>query len=318
MTKRIGLFGLCGFMAMTLTASDQKNINTKPARLWVETNKACYQVTHDGKIVATAKGQKEHVSWSPGRKFKVVAQHAYGTVYHLIVTDAQETRKLELTKNHTRWPAHDWPQWSPRGDELAFESSKSGPYQIYVVKLSDFTVERRTDLPHGARSPHYLPDGRMLYISVGPDTGQKVRVCDLILQDGEKKNTLIHQRVIFEAVPAPDGKKVAMSTLDHCGQIELFDLETHTSTLLKPPDNWAEKVLNHAARKIAWSPDGQTIACQMHFLGGRSVGFVGNKEQTPKDYYVDGDWEIFLFNLKGQNHVVEFKEETPLWITWEH
>jgi Tol biopolymer transport system component len=59
-------------------------------------------------------------------------------------------------------PSDTAPSWSPDGSQVAFTSSRSGNWEIYLVDLQSGTERRLTD--HGAAdvAPAWAPDGRRL------------------------------------------------------------------------------------------------------------------------------------------------------------
>jgi dipeptidyl aminopeptidase/acylaminoacyl peptidase len=67
----------------------------------------------------------------------------------------------------TNGPRDAWPRWSPDGSRLLFlrrpeGDGKSKPNQIYVLPLDGGEPRPITDLPEGASSPSWSPDGKSI------------------------------------------------------------------------------------------------------------------------------------------------------------
>ncbi len=314
MMVRCFLFLTLGLASFAPSVQDDRGQSLEKTTLCVETNVSAYTFSEDGSLLQRAGHLAEHVHWSPNRQFKMTCKQAHGPFFHVIVSDAEGKRTLQLTKEWTATgPTAMLPIWSPISETLVFLSRRSGTMQLHALKLADFTVEQLTHARHGVCMGRFLPNGDLLFLAEGPGTGKKLRLQDLILRSGQKETTLFHQKTIFEFAPSPDGRRLALSTLDHLGAVELYDMETRQSRLLKPPKAWTSRLQNHAARLIAWRPDGQALVCTFPFLGGRAIS---GKAASPKDGYVDGDWEVFWLALDGQSKVLEFKEEEPKSLYW--
>jgi len=55
-----------------------------------------------------------------------------------------------------------YPSMSPNGRQLVFQSNRSGSNQVYVMDVEDKTTIRLTDLPLGAETPQFSPDGTLI------------------------------------------------------------------------------------------------------------------------------------------------------------
>jgi Tol biopolymer transport system component len=133
-------------------------------------------------------------------------------IYTIPVVGGEETR---LTHGEGR---NDGPDYSPDGEWIYFNSSRTGRMQIWRIHPDGSGVERVTDSEFGDWFPHPSPDGRhLLVLSYGGDVFDHPRDLDvqLRLMDPDGGNA----RVLFELfggqgtinVPnwSPDGTKFA-------------------------------------------------------------------------------------------------------------
>lgn len=71
----------------------------------------------------------------------------------------EEPRVLQLTDGAGASRA---PRWSPDGGRIAFESDRSGDWDIYVLEVASGAVERLTESGAADRHPAWSPDGRTI------------------------------------------------------------------------------------------------------------------------------------------------------------
>jgi Tol biopolymer transport system component len=53
-------------------------------------------------------------------------------------------------------------QWSPGGDQIAFESNRDGNFDVWLVSSSGGEPRRITDLAGTYKVPEWSPDGRQI------------------------------------------------------------------------------------------------------------------------------------------------------------
>ncbi len=110
-------------------------------------------------------------------------------VLGIAVEGGEETR---LTFGEGR---NDGPDYSPDGQWIYFNSSRSGLMQIWRIHPDGSGLERVTDEPHGNWFPHPSPAGdRVLYLAYAPDIVDHPRDLDVHLRimgtDGSNPRTL--------------------------------------------------------------------------------------------------------------------------------
>ncbi len=87
----------------------------------------------------------------------------YETSVWIVATTGGEPRRLTLG------PRDAWPRWSPDGAKLLFVRRPGGegegkprPPQVFVLSLNGGEPRALTDLPEGASSPAWAPDGKSI------------------------------------------------------------------------------------------------------------------------------------------------------------
>jgi TolB protein len=79
---------------------------------------------------------------------------------HDLATKA--TRVLETGSSYDTVP-----NWSPRGDWIAFTSKRDGDYEIYRIKPDGTQLQRLTRLPGPDAHPSFSPDGEWIAFASG-------------------------------------------------------------------------------------------------------------------------------------------------------
>lgn len=161
-------------------------------------------------------------------------------------------RQLSSGRNH-----HDMsPRWSPDGKRIAFKSSRSGNWDVYVMNADGTNVVRLTDSPANDHDPVWMPDGRSVVISSDRDSREDLFRVWLADRRVERLTRHTVGRAIMPSV-SPDGRSIAYAaqTLQRLQfwefQIHVLDLATGTIRALDQSGGtcWP-----------SWSPDGRLIA----------------------------------------------------------
>jgi len=161
-------------------------------------------------------------------------------------------RQLSSGRNH-----HDMsPRWSPDGRRIAFKSSRSGNWDIYVMNADGTNVVRVTDSPANDHDPVWMPDGQSVVISSDRDSREDLYRVWLADRRVERLTRHTVGRAIMPSV-SPDGRSItyAAQTLQRLQfwefQIHVLDLATGKIRALDQTGGtcWP-----------TWSPDGRLIA----------------------------------------------------------
>jgi Tol biopolymer transport system component len=152
--------------------------------------------------------------WSPdGKRFTYCGiRNDVFDIYTIAIDGSDETR---LTFGEGR---NDGPDYSPDGQWIYFNSSRSGRMQIWRVPAGGGTAERITDSPYGDWFPHPSPAGdKIVFVSYDGDVFDHPRDLEVQVRlmdpDGGNVETLFElfggQGTMNSPNWSPDGKQFA-------------------------------------------------------------------------------------------------------------
>ena len=182
-------------------------------------------------------------------------------VYYL---SADASQFLNLTSHAA---VDTWPQWSPDGTRIAFESDRQDLMgEIYLMDDDGTNVRRITGADSGFvdAQPTWSPGGDLLAFVSNRDTATG-RLDIYIMNDSGQPFRRLTSDSANDVQPAwsPDGTLIAfVSDRDDGGAGDIFVIDTSGAN----PVN----LTNNAARDLtpAWSPDGSRIAFMSNRGGG--------------------------------------------------
>ncbi len=219
----------------------------------------------------------------------------------LWLMDLESGKTRQLTAGKAR--DHN-PVWSPDGKEIAFQSTRSGSTQIYVIAVDGGEARPVTDMkqPIGG-GPAWSPDGKLIALTAGPkmdappDPTKPYRVDRTVyrfdgigylhyaIQDiytvpsagdgnggpGEPKQLTDDKLMNVEPSWSPDGQEILFNagfdphTYNYAQQLKLVDMKGEVRTLVDR--SWG------GVNAATWTPDGKHIL----FIGSEKETEFGSK-----------------------------------------
>jgi TolB protein len=176
-------------------------------------------------------------AWSPdGSKF-AFATDRDGPAhfnYEIYVANADGSDPVRLTDDDSlepgsRTPAMDrFPNWSPDGSRIAFESNRDGGVDIYVMNADGTDPVKLTSGSH----PAWSPDGSRIAFDPGFLGGRGIMIIDA---DGTNPVTLTSGT---HPAWSPDGAWIAFVS-DRDGNDEIYVIRADGTGLMRLTDNAA-------------------------------------------------------------------------------
>ena len=166
------------------------------------------------------------------------------------------------------------PSWAT-GGKLAFSSNRNsgGGYDIYLLTLSPWNIERLTTNAANDESPALSPDGsKVAFVSYRDDTEGDIYV----LTVSDKSVARITDNTAKDLDPAwsPDGSKVVFAS-DRDGNFDIFKANPDGTG---DPDKVT--TVSHSTGNDRW-PD------LVDYDGDENIVFASDR---------DGDWEVFYYD----------------------
>ncbi|MBI4212703.1 MAG: PD40 domain-containing protein [Chloroflexi bacterium] len=152
------------------------------------------------------------------------------------------------------------PAWSPDGASIAFQSNRSGLYQIWTVGVNGSGERRISQDEADDRHPSWSPDGRSIVFDSGNDLKREIWIMDL---NGRGRRQVTDLGA-FSTFPAwsPDGQKIAFFVYRD-GVMDLWMVNADATTpraLTSQLSDQRENGCTFACHAAAWSADSRTLA----------------------------------------------------------
>lgn len=191
------------------------------------------------------------------------------------------------------------PMWSPDGAHIAFESTRDGNLEIYVMQADGTHQKRLTFDPATDASPSWAPDGQRLLFFSNRTTAQNPEGrWQLYSIDMETLQTqLLPQptRDAFRPVLSPDGSRIAFDAWTE-------EASTHQLFMISDGTKLHKLTHTHAYESAPqWSPDGT----QLVFFSERDFERAADPRETPAEIYrmnADGSAPTRLTSLQARSH----------------
>ena len=203
-----------------------------------------------------------------------------GTRFDVFLMKSDGTGATRVTINNADDRS---PSISPRGDRIAFVSTRDGNNEIYTTEFDGSPTVRLTNHSAGDISPEYSPDGTKIAFVSSRDGNPEVYIMNA---DGTGQTNL-SMNAASDGSPAfsPDGTKIAF----HSSRIATFESEIFVMNIDGSNQTrltfFGNPNTNPQAAAPSYSPDGSKIVFQIAPAGSGHLA------------------EIWLMNSDGTNPV---------------
>ena len=204
-------------------------------------------VTH---AITVTEGTNIAVTVSPERG--AIIMDLQGVLWSVPIGGGTATR---LTEDFLE-PAR--PDWSPTGDQVAFEAYAGGTFHIWTMNPDGSGVRQLTDGHYDDREPRLSPDGSRIAFSsdrgLASDGIRRYEVWVLDIASGNLTQITSGTAEEFEPAWSPDGSEIAFVNGSANGNtIDVINAAGERRTVV-PADPLAR------VNSPSWSPDGSQIA----------------------------------------------------------
>lgn len=225
----------------------------------------------------------------------------------------------------------DFPSWSPDGSRIAFQSSRFGIPEIFIINADGSNHTRLTNNNYRDVTPFWSPDGTKIAFVSNRDGNSEIYMMDT---DGSNQ-TRLTDNPAEDGHPSwsPDSRKIVFHS-NRDGNLDIYIMYTDGSNVIRMTDHPAED------GRPSWSPDGKRIAFRsirdrnmdiytMNADGSNLIRLTdhpaldGNPSWSPDGTRIafnssrDGNLEIYSMNADGSNQTrltVEPTQDTcPCW-----
>jgi Tol biopolymer transport system component/imidazolonepropionase-like amidohydrolase len=214
------------------------------------------------------------------------------------------------------------PDWSPKGDLIAFQSFRTGTFHIWLMKPDGTGIRQLTEGHADDRDPRFSPDGKKVAFSSDRAFKGNYDVWVADVDTGKLTQWTSSSADEFEPAWSPDGNEIAF--VSGAGSIG-------TSIKTMGSSNDAKAMITAApgahVNSPSWSPDGKTIAYTQ--FAGRKTHLMISGQPAPVSTAEDvfpfparwlsstqllytGDGKILLSTIGGDTKTIPFQAKFTL------
>jgi len=203
--------------------------------------------------------------------------------------------------------------WHPDGTRIAFDSTRSGISQIYVINVDGSGLQQLTNSPENGSLPFWSPDGTRIVFQSNRDGNNEIYVMNA---DGTVQIRLTNNQADDGLASwSPDETQIAFVS-NRDGNSGIYVMNTDSTGLTRITD---------VSMKVAfpdWSPDGTRIAFNSNVSGNDEIYIINTDgtnliqltnnpwaEDYPSwspdgkkiayDSARDGTWNVWIMNADG-------------------
>ena len=216
---------------------------------------------------------------------KTISMNLLGNLWTLPASGGTATRTTSLQQDTA------YPDWSPDGSTIAFQSYKSGDFHIWAMNPDGSNVRELTSGNYDDREPQFSPDGtKIVFSSDRPPDGSPAgtatgsyNIWTLTLATGHLTEITHQSGGPNDYYPTwtPDGKQITYVDTSHAIESTAADGTGTPTTLYSDPAN--------TFYSPTWSPDGKSLAyTELDNQGTLTQLFVNGNA-------VSGNEDVFAF-----------------------
>lgn len=177
------------------------------------------------------------------------------------------TNYTQLTSHPSRDIA---PSWSPDGSAIAYQTSRGGLSDIYVLNLTKMTERDMTGGISQNAQPSWSPDGK--YILFQSDRDGSMDIFVVPVEGGQAMNLTNNKALDVDPQWSPNGELIAFRS-NRSGEWDLFIMRRDGSGLINLTAGWGPVFT------YAWSPDGRYLAFASSHTGNSDIYMVSIKNR---------------------------------------
>jgi len=199
------------------------------------------------RTVTVTEGTNVNVTVSPDRK--TIIMDLQESLWSLPIGGGTAKRLTDPFLEPAR------PDWSPKGDLVAFQSFKGGTFHIWLMKPDGTGVRQLTDGHADDREPRFSPDGKKVAFSSDRAFKGNYDIWVADVESGKLTQWTSSPADEFEPAWSPDGAEIAY--VSGAGAVETSIQSTDASGSTR------SIILAPAPTRVnspSWSPDGKKIA----------------------------------------------------------
>jgi Tol biopolymer transport system component/imidazolonepropionase-like amidohydrolase len=251
------------------------------------------------RTVTVAEGTNVNVTVSPDRK--TIIMDLQETLWSLPIGGGTAKRLTDPFLEPAR------PDWSPKGDLVAFQSFKGGTFHIWLMKPDGTGVRQLTDGHADDREPRFSPDGKKIAFSSDRAFKGDYDVWVADVESGKLVQWTSSPADEFEPAWSPNGAEIAfVSGTGAAGTtIQSADSSGRVTPVISAPEG-------ARVNSPSWSADGKKIAYSQITGNTTRLMISGEKVGTASDVFpfpatwlsanqvlYTGDGKIFVTTLSG-------------------
>ena len=264
------------------------------------------------RTTTVTEGTNVNVTVSPDRK--TIIMDLQETLWSLPIAGGTAKRLTDPMLEPAR------PDWSPKGDLVAFQSFKGGTFHIWLMKPDGTGVRQLTDGHGDDREPRFSPDGKKVAFSSDRAFKFNYDIWVADVDSGKLTQWTSSPTDEFEPAWSPDGTEIAfVSGTGAAGtSIQAMDSAGHSKPLIAAPEG-------ARLNSPCWSPDGKKIAySQINgnqtrlMISGEAIGTADDVFPfpatwlSPNQVLYTGNGKIFVTTLGGESKTIPFQAKFQL------